>query len=284
MRVSSIAWTVVLIVAAALAPMSGGIGDARAEPVDPSPRFAVTTQRGDKPVLDSNTIRFLTSGDFPPFNFMDPTGRLAGYNVDLAEALCRQLGANCTLQMRPFDDLLPALQQKRGDAVIAGLASGPTTRDQAEMSKAYLGLPGRFVSKTGTTLTPTPEALEGRWISVVSGTAHEAFLLDHFPKARIAAYPNQTAARDALRDGTVDAHFGDAMSLSFWLAGPASRGCCAFLGGPFLERSYFGEGLRIAVPIGQMKLRRAMDWALDRLAESGTLAEIYLRWFPNSYY
>lgn len=257
---------------------------------DPAPpRFAITTLRGEKPVLDSTTVRFMTAGDFPPFNFMDPSGRLTGYNIDLAEAICRVLEATCSVQMRPFDDLLPALQQKRGDAVIAGLAAdaraaGPGAKDQVEMSKAYLGLPGRFVAKRGADLAPTPAGLAGRWISVVSGTAHEAFLLDLFPEAKIAAYPNQTAARDALREGTVDAHFGDAMALSFWLAGEASRACCAFLGGPFLERGYFGEGLRIAVAGNQVKLRRAMDWALDRLSENGTLAEIYLRWFPNGYY
>lgn len=255
-----------------------------ARAADPAPpRFAVTSQRGEKPVLDSKTVRFMTSGDFPPFNFMDPNGRLTGYNVDLAEALCRVLEATCSVQMRPFDDLLPALQQKRGDAVIAGI-SASAAAGQVELSKAYLGLPGRFVAHRGADLAPTPEGLAKRWISVVSGSAHEAFLLDHFPDARIAAYPNQTAARDALREGTVDAHFGDAMSLSFWLAGEASRACCTYLGGPYLERAYFGEGLRIAVPKTQIKLRRAMDWALDRLSENGTLAEIYLRWFPNGYY
>lgn len=257
---------------------------ALARAADPAPpRFAVTSLRGEKPVLDSNTVRFMTSGDFPPFNFMDPNGRLTGYNVDLAEAICRVLEVNCSIQMRPFDDLVPALQQKRGDAVIAGV-SAATAGAQVDLSKSYLGLPGRFVARRGATLPPTPEGLAQHWISVVSGTAHEAFLLDHFPDARIAAYPNQAAARDALREGTVDAHFGDAMSLSFWLAGEASRSCCAYLGGPYLERAYFGEGLRIAVPKQPLKLRRGMDWALDRLAESGTLAEIYLRWFPNGYY
>lgn len=264
-----------------LAALTASLPSRAADPAPP--RFAVTTLRGEKPVLDSSTIRFLTSGDFPPFNFMDPSGRLTGYNVDLAEAVCRMLEATCSVQMRPFEDLLPALQQKRGDAIIAGLGTGAVS-GQAEMSKAYLGLPGRFVTRRGLDLTPTPEGMAKHWISVVSGTAHEAFLLDHFPDAKIAAYPNQTAARDALREGTVDANFGDAMSLSFWLSGEASRACCVFLGGPFVERAYFGEGLRIAVPKTQPKLRRAMDWALDRLNENGGLAEIYLRWFPNGYY
>jgi polar amino acid transport system substrate-binding protein len=252
--------------------------------VEPVPHFAVTSVKGDKPVLDSNTIRFLTSGDFPPFNFMDPSGRLAGYNVDLAEALCRKLGTNCSIQLRPFEDLVPALQQRRGDAIIAGVAVGQPLHGQIDTSKAYLGTPGRFVAARGSNLPPTPEGLAGRWVSVVSGTAHEAFLLDNFPEIRIASYPNATAARDALRDGTVDAHFGDAVGLSFWLTGEASRSCCGFLGAPYTERAYFGEGLRVAVSKSNLKLRRGMDWALDRLSEDGTLTELYLRWFPNGYY
>ena len=248
------------------------------------PNFWDPESRPRKPAGDAGTIRFLTSGDFPPFGFLDGGGRLTGYHVDLARLVCAELAATCTIQMRPFGELATALAEKRGDAVVAGLRVTAEMRTKFDTSAAYLTTPGRFVMRTGATLDPLPETLAGRWISVVSGSAHERFVLDNFTAARVAAYPDETAARDALRDGAVDAHFGDAIGLSFWLDGAGAHGCCGFRGGPWLESGYFGEGLSITVAKGNFRLKRALDYALQRLAEDGRLAEIYLRWFPRGYY
>ena len=240
--------------------------------------------RPQKPLSEVGTIRFLTTGDFPPLSFLDDTGRLMGYHVDLARMLCDEINATCSIQMRPFDDLVGALGDKRGDAILAGLVVTPDLRDKLETTDAYLGTPGRFVGRIDAAFEATPEGLSGRWISVVTGSAHEAFILDHFPKARIAAYPDETAARDALRDGRVDGHFGDAMGLAYWLDGPVSRGCCVFRDGPWLESAYFGEGLRIAIGRNNPRLKQNLDYALRRLAVEGKLGELYLRWFPRGYY
>ncbi len=253
-------------------------------PPIPFPNFWDPKSRPHKPTGDVGAIRFLTAGDFPPFDFLDAGGRLTGYNIDLARLLCSELQTTCTIQMRPFGDLATALADKRGDAIIAGLKPTADLRATLALTDAYLGTPGRFVVRDGSALVATPEGLAGRWISVVSGSAHERFVLDQFPKSRVAAYPDETAARDALRDRAVDAHFGDALALSFWLDGDRARHCCDFRGGPWLESAYFGEGLRIAVAKGNRRLERAIDYALQRLAENGRLAEIYLRWFPRSYY
>lgn len=270
-------------------PAAGAEDEARAAaktalPKVPFPNFWDPQRRPHKPTIEVGTIRFLTSGDFPPFDFLDSGGRLTGYNVDLARLLCVELEATCSIQMRPFDELVTALGERRGDAIVAGLRVTAEMRTKLDTTDAYLGTPGRFVMREGAALEPTPEGLAGRWISVVSGSAHERFVLDTFPKARIAAYPDETAARDALREAAVDAHFGDAIGLAFWLDGAASRHCCVFRGGPWLESAYFGEGLRIAVAKGNRRLKQALDYGLQRLAEDGKLAEIYLRWFPRSYY
>ena len=248
------------------------------------PLFWDPANRPQKPTGEIGTIRFLTTGDFPPFSFLDSGGRLMGYHVDLARMLCEEIGATCTIQMRPFGDLVTALGEKRGDAILAGLVVGPELRDRLDVGDAYLTTPGRFVARREDAPTPTPEGLTGRTIAVVSGSTHEAFVLETFPAARIVAYPDETAARDAVRDRVADAHFGDAIGLSFWVEGEASRGCCDFDGGAFLEADYFGEGLRIAVAKTNQRLRRHLDYALRRLAVEGRLGELYLRWFPRGYY
>src|SRR5690606_26187350 len=67
-------------------------------------------------------IRFLTTADFPPFNFRDESGELIGFNVDLARRICAEVNVACTLQAWPWDQAANALADNQGDALIAGLA------------------------------------------------------------------------------------------------------------------------------------------------------------------
>ncbi|PTW62138.1 amino acid ABC transporter substrate-binding protein (PAAT family) [Breoghania corrubedonensis] len=270
------------------------------EPGPVIPNFWDARVRLDKPTETQRTIRFLASDDFPPFAFRDPAGRLTGFDIDLARAICEELEAICTLRVEPFDDLLRSLASGEGDAVIAGLEPGAGDTGKAEASgdgtpgaKAsviysapYLKLPARFVvRKHDATDAPLlPETMAGKWISVADGTTHAAFLQKFFPQSRIATYPDEEKARDALRRGEVDAHFGDGMALSYWLQGTSSVNCCAFAPGPWLEPGYFDHGLSIAVRAKNENLRAAINYALQQVNDDGRFGELYLRYFPISFY
>ena len=78
--------------------------------------------------------------------------------------------------------------------------------------------------------------------------------------------------------------FGDGVTLAYWLNGTGSANCCVFRGGAFTESRYFGEGVGIAVKRGNENLRRALDDALFRVWEKGTYTDLYLRYFPISFY
>ena len=226
-------------------------------------------------------IRFLTEDDFPPFNFLVSDGQLAGFNIDLARAICAELDLSCTVQRRSWELLVPALDDNSGDAVIAAMAINDDTRKQADFTAPYFLTPGRFVMLKDTTLSAaTPEAIEDRKVAVVAGSRHEAFLKTFYPGAELVAFASPAEARNALKTGKVAAHFGDAISLSFWLNGAEAANCCAFKDGPFTDPRYFGEGVGIAVKKGNEPLRRALDYALARLDRRGALGELYLKYFP----
>ena len=103
-----------------------------------------------------------------------------------------------------------------------------------------------------------------------------------FTEAELKPYGNMEAAREALRKGEADLLFGDGIALAFWLNGTDSAGCCMFVGGPFTESRYFGEGVGIAVKRGNDTLRLAFNWALFRLWEKGRFTDLWLRYFPIS--
>ena len=230
-------------------------------------------------------IRFVTTDDYPPFGFRGANGQPTGMNVDLARAICTELAISCTLEVKGFDTLIDALVAGTADAAIAGMAIGQTPRENVEFSDRYFRSPARFVARNGTTLpVVSPETVANRSVAVVVGTTHEAFLRDFFAATDVRAFPTPEAAREALRRSEVDLMFGDGVQLAFWLNGTSSAGCCSFIGGPFLENRYFGEGMGIAVKRGNDALRLALNYALARLWEKGVYTDLYLRWFPISVY
>ncbi|HET7849627.1 MAG TPA: transporter substrate-binding domain-containing protein [Pseudolabrys sp.] len=248
------------------------------------PGFWDPRRRPDRPDLTRITIiRFLTETDYPPFDYAGPDGNPIGFNVDLARLICEEIKASCTVQMRRFDTLIGSLQNNSGDAVIASIAPTPELRQRVDFTDPYYRTPARFVSRRDAPFKDVrPEALEGKKIGVIAGTAHEAYLKALFTEAEVHPYPNADAARAALRRGEVDLLFGDGVALAFWLNGTDSGNCCVFRGGPFLESRYFGEGIGIAVRRGNDTLRQALNWALFQLWEKGRFTDLWLRYFPIS--
>jgi len=255
-------------------------------PIDPSavPGFWDPRRRPERPDLSRiNGIRFLTEVDYPPFNYAGADGQPAGFNIDLARAICEEIKVTCTIQMRRFDTLLDGLNSNGGDAIIASLAVTPEMRRRVDFSDSYYRTPARFVSRKDVEIDEVrPEALEGKKVAVVAGTAHEAYLRALFTELELKPYPTSDEARAALRRGEADLLFGDGISLAFWLNGTDSSGCCVFRGGPYLESRFFGEGVGIAVRRGNDLYRQAFNWALFRLWEKGKFTDLWLRYFPIS--
>jgi polar amino acid transport system substrate-binding protein len=183
--------------------------------------------------------------------------------------------------MRRFDTLVDALNSNGGDAVIASIAATPDMRKRVDFSDPYYRTPARFVARRNI-LDLRLDALDGKKIGAVAGTAHEAYIKALFTEAALQPYPTTEAARAALKKGEIDLLFGDGVSLAFWLNGTDSANCCEFRGGPYLESRYFGEGVGIAVRRNNDLMRQAFNWALFRLWEKGRFTDLWLRYFPIS--
>lgn len=278
-----ISYRLVLAGLAALALCGGG---ARAQDrvfipslIDPQARVV----KPDPAVLTS--IRFLTEDDYPPFHFALADGQLAGFNVDIARAICEELQVSCTIQRRQWSLLAPALADKQADAIVASLAITPQARKLFDFSHPYYATPARFVTPKASALADaTPESLAGKTVGVVAGSAHAAYLERYFPQAKRETFEDAGALRAALKAGKLDAAFADGVGLAVWLNSADAGECCVLKGGPYSESRYFGEGVGIAVRKGDANLRRALDYALARLVQRGVYGDLYLKWFPIGFY
>ncbi|OQP85913.1 amino acid ABC transporter [Rhizobium rhizosphaerae] len=259
-----------------------------AEAVRALPMTFDSRERITKPDLSGLTrLRFLTTVDFPPFNFIDQDGRLAGFHIDLAREICRVLAieARCQVQALTFDELLPALGEGQGEAVLSGVKVTPALRRGYGFSRPFMMLPARFTgnrTRMGETLTVA--ALQGKPVGVVAGTVHEAMAKAFFPTLDRRPFPDRAALMAALKDGSVAAVFGDGVQLGFWTASAEAGGCCAMLPGAYLSEDFLGEGLTVALRKDDAVLKQAIDHALLELSRSGRLNELALRYFPMGLY
>lgn len=227
-------------------------------------------------------VRFLTEGDFPPFNYLDEDGVLNGLNIDLARALCNEIGAACDIRVRPWDELFLALKRGEADAVIAGHQVTAEALREVEFTDRYFHTPGRFAAKSETeAIEMVPDRLYGRSIAVARGTPHEAFLKTFFRESRIQIFETAELAREALLQGKSDFVFDDGIGLAFWVNGTVSRRCCQLRGGPFFEPRYFGDGIAIAVPRSDPQIKALLNAALYKIRSSGRFDELVSRYFPH---
>lgn len=263
--------------------LAGSIQPGRAQAEKPAAADAEpeASTEPSRPVV----IRFLTESDFPPFDFYDEDGVLTGFNVDLARAICLELGTACDIKVRPWGELIPALRRGEADAVAAGHMVSAVTLQDVDFTDRYFHTPGRFAARRGEVdAEVSPAGLDGQRIGVAAGTAHEAFLKAFFRDSSIQTFENAELARDALASGKIDLIFDDGIGLAFWLNGTMSRACCEFKGGPFLEPKFFGDGIAIAVPKNNTQIKSLINSALRKIRANGRFEELVQRYFPVRVY
>lgn len=253
-----------------------------------APGFWGPSQRIAKPDLSPITrLRFVTTVDFFPFNYIDSAGILTGFHVDLVRRICAELSITdrCQIQALPWKEIRPALEEGRAEAIVAGLAITPENRKHYLFSQPYMRFPARVIAKRSSLPEePITQSLSGKRVGVLGRTTHERLLRDLFPDARAITYSKAEWIYEDLQSGKIDAVFGDGMRLSFWLASPEAKNCCGFAGGPYMAQDYLGQGLAIAVPAEKPMLAEAINFALHEIEASGAFTELYQRYFPVSFY
>lgn len=252
------------------------------------PNYFDAKERLQRPnTQDIFRLRFLTTVDFPPFGFLDQTGRLTGFHVELAREICEELNivARCQIQALEWTELQNALKSDEGDALIAGLAVNERAREDLLFSRTYMELPARFLKPKEQSVSDVMDLnKDDQMVAVLKGTAHELMLASWFPDLKSKSFEGQEEMFKAILDGQVSAIFSDGLQLSFWQKSEAAKGCCEFWGGPYISRSFLGEGLAIAVPKSKPDLVGAINYGLSKLSQNGRFEELYLRYFPSGIY
>ncbi len=224
----------------------------------------------------AQTIRFATEASYPPFEFVDAGNKIQGFDVDLANALCKEIGAECNFTNQAFDSLIPSLKFRRFDAVMAGMDITPEREKQVLFTKPYYDNSAVFIAQKGKVADVT--ALKRKRVGVQNGTTHQKYLTDKQAGVTVVPYDSYQNAILDLKNGRIDAVFGDTAVVNEWLKQNENL---AAVGEKVTDKAYFGTGLGIAVRQGNTDLQGKLNAALDKVKADGTYKTIYNKWFQQ---
>jgi len=228
---------------------------------------------------DWKKIRIGVEGAYPPFSEIGPDGKLKGFEIELVQAYCAQMQAQCTLVQQEFDGLIPALQSRKVDAIFASVAITEERQKVIAFSKPYYNTPARLVAKAGLKLEPTAAGLKGKKIGVQRGTTHEAYATKTFTQSEIVRYSSQDQVFLDLKSGRIDATLMDTPAADFgFLKKPEGKGF-AFTG-PAIEDKIFGVGTGVGLrKADEATLGKKFNAAIDALQANGTFKKLADKYF-----
>ncbi len=227
-----------------------------------------------------------SEGAYPPFNYMDADGKLAGFDIDIANALCAAAKAECEIVAQDWDGMIPGLLAKKYDAIIAQMSITEERKRAIDFSDYYATTPAVLVGKEGMKVEfykdgqLNPDALKGLAIGAQRSTIHSNFLEDNFSGSDIRLYDTQDNANLDLVAGRIDATLADSGVLIDWLASDQGKGF-ALASDMLSEPKWFGEGAGVGLRKEDTALKEMFNAALKVILADGTYAEINKKYLPE---
>jgi arginine/ornithine transport system substrate-binding protein len=233
---------------------------------------------------DAKKLRIGVEGAYPPFSQIDTDGKLKGFDIDIANALCAEMKVECVMVQQEFDGMIPGLLSRKIDAVVASMSITEERKKSVDFSDKYYQTPARFVAKADSKLDISAAGLKGKRIGVQRTTTHDRFATATFKQSEIVRYTKQDDAFLDLAAGRLDGALVDLMAANAgFLKTPAGKGF-AFFGPVYTDTKFFGAGAGIAVRKADTALRDRLNAAIKAIRANGTYKKIQDKYFDFDVY
>ena len=247
----------------------------------------------------ADKIKIGTEGAYPPWNAKDESGKLIGFEVELANFLCIYMEADCTIVEQDWDGMIPGLIMRKYDAIMAGMSITGERMKTINFSQGYadevaslavmkgsslegmdtpkainLSTGGGDVKKALKTLTA---ALAGKTIGVQTATIHQNFLESgDVGSVKIKTYKTQDEVNLDLAAGRIDAALAAAVAFTDYAE---KSGKPVVLVGPTFSGGAFGNGVGVGIRKDDTDLLNKFNKAINVARKNGKISELAIKWF-----
>ena len=248
---------------------------------------------------NADKIRIGTEGAYPPWNSKDASGKLIGFEVELAWTLCRYIGQQCEIVEQDWDGMIPALIMRKFDAIMAGMSITDERKKAINFSQGYAdevaslavmkgsNLEGMQTSeginltkKSGSVkkdLKTITQALSGKTVCVQTATIHQNFLESgDVGKVNVRTYKTQDEVNLDLASGRCDVALAAAVAFTDYAEKSKKP---VVLVGPTFSGGAFGNGVGVGIRKDDTELLKAFNSAINKARKNGDISRIATKWF-----
>lgn len=235
---------------------------------------ALAVMAGTVQAKDWNEIRIAFDVPYEPFEYTTPDGKLTGFEVDLARAMCQELNARCELVVQAWDGMIPGLLARKFDAIMSSMSITPERAERVLFSEPYYITPGGWFARTDFNTDVTDKAaMKGKVVGVQRGTTMDTFVTEEL--SGVVSVKRYTTADDMVLD--LEGQRLDVVFVDYPVGEQTvmSRDGFKEVGEPVK----LGEGVAVAMRKRDKELAENINKALRTLKEDGTYDTIMEKYF-----
>lgn len=215
-------------------------------------------------------ITFAMEPSYPPFELTNEKGEIIGFDVDVANAICKEIQATCQFKAQSFDSLIAGLKAKRFDAAISAIDITEARAKQVSFSEPYYDSSASFIG-----VKNKADLATAKNVGVQNGTTYQQYVVAEAKQYAPKSYASLQDAILDLKNGRIDVIFGDTAVLADMLS---KQPDLAFVGDKVDNKKYFGNGLGIAVNKNSTELVAELNKGLAAIKANGEYQKIYDKW------
>ena len=216
----------------------------------------------------SQTVRMGTEGAYPPYNFIDDNGQVAGFERELGDELCKRAALECTWAKNDWDSIIPNLVSGNYDTIMAAMSI-------TEERKKAISFTQNYLPPAASSFVALEDGvdLEGGIIAVQTGTVQASYIAE--TPATMLEFPNIDQVFAAIRNGEADAGFGDHEVVRPYVEDSDDL---TFVG----EEVFLDEGIGVGLRQSDNELREKLDAAITDMKGDGSLNALITKHFGDA--
>ncbi len=230
------------------------------------------------------TVRIAMDATYPPFESLDASGEIVGFERDIGEELCKRMKVTCEFTNQAWEGIIPGLLANEYDAILSSMSITEERKLQVDFSdKIYNTPPAIAVPKDSEIAEATPEALAGKSVGAQTSTTHANYAEAKFPDVDLKIYPSPNEYKLDLANGRIDAAIDDVVVLDEWVKSEDGA-CCKVLGVLPTDPVINGEGAGVAIRKEDTSLKEMFNKAIAEIIADGTYKTINDKYFSFDVY
>jgi glutamine transport system substrate-binding protein len=231
---------------------------------------ALTASLASTSALRAADLIVATDTAFVPFEFKEGD-KYVGFDIDMWDAIAKEIGVTYTLQPMDFNGIIPALQTKQVDVALAGITIKDERKKVIDFSDGYYDSGFLLMVPADSDIT-SEDDLKGKTLAVKTGTSATDYAKENFTETELRQFPNIDNAYLELQTGRVDAAMHDTPNVLYYIA-TAGGGKVKAVGQQMMAHEY-----GIGFPKGS-DLVTKVNAALANMKADGRYNAIYKKWF-----